>query len=111
MRGASTLGARSLGPPTAADEFFPSWLVCPVDMILGPIAPAAASSSASATRSRHSSTASRTQARSTTPTSSSKRRRRAVLPLIERRLDGVSITGDRALLDHLIDTVPQPVVA
>src|SRR5882757_6686029 len=30
---------------------------------------------------------------------------------IERRLDGVSITGDRALLDHLIDAAPQPVVA
>ena len=30
---------------------------------------------------------------------------------IERRLDGVSITGDRALVDHLIDAAPQPIVA
>jgi hypothetical protein len=30
---------------------------------------------------------------------------------VERRLDGVSITGDQALLDRLIDAVPQPVVA
>src|SRR3989442_1147815 len=30
---------------------------------------------------------------------------------IERRLDGVSISGDRALLDHLIDAAPQPIVA
>jgi hypothetical protein len=29
----------------------------------------------------------------------------------ERRLDGVSISGDRALLDHLIDAAPQPIVA
>src|SRR5207245_199029 len=40
MRELALWGARSLGPPTAADEFFPGWLVCPVDMILGPIAPA-----------------------------------------------------------------------
>src|SRR5438093_1201248 len=30
---------------------------------------------------------------------------------IERRLDGVSVSGDRALLDHLIDAAPQPIVA
>src|SRR5436305_7430302 len=40
MRELALWGARSLGPPTAADEFFPGWLVCPVDMILGPLAPA-----------------------------------------------------------------------
>src|SRR5437868_11882809 len=39
MRELALWGARSLGPPTAADEFFPGWLVCPVDMILGPLAP------------------------------------------------------------------------
>ena len=32
-------GARSLGPPTPEDELFPGWLVNPVDMILGPVAP------------------------------------------------------------------------
>src|SRR5438309_6535269 len=40
MRELALWGARSLGPPIATDEFFPGWLVCPVDMILGPIAPA-----------------------------------------------------------------------
>jgi hypothetical protein len=29
----------------------------------------------------------------------------------ERRLDGVSISGDRAMLDRLINVAPQPVVA
>src|SRR5437667_7425513 len=33
-------GARSLGPPTAAGEFFPGWLLNPVEMIRGPLAPA-----------------------------------------------------------------------
>src|SRR5258708_21493356 len=39
MRELALWGARSLGPPTSADEFFPGWLVCPVDTILGPLAP------------------------------------------------------------------------
>jgi len=29
----------------------------------------------------------------------------------ERRLDGVSVSGDRALLEHLIDAAAQPIVA
>jgi hypothetical protein len=40
MRELALWGARSLGPPTADDELFPGWLVNPVDMILGPLAPA-----------------------------------------------------------------------
>ena len=40
MRELALWGARSLGPPTPDDELFPGWLVCPVDMILGPLAPA-----------------------------------------------------------------------
>src|SRR6478735_12030850 len=33
MRELALWGARSLGPPTADDELFPGWLLCPVDMI------------------------------------------------------------------------------
>ena len=32
-------GARSLGPPTDADELFPGWLRNALDMVLAPIAP------------------------------------------------------------------------
>jgi DNA-binding HxlR family transcriptional regulator len=32
-------GARSLGPPTAADELFPGWLANALDAVLAPIAP------------------------------------------------------------------------
>ena len=39
MRELALWGARSLGPPTAEDELFPGWLVCPIDMILAPRAP------------------------------------------------------------------------
>src|SRR5438552_11100694 len=40
MRELALWGARSLGPPTAEDELFPGWLLNPVEMILGPLAPA-----------------------------------------------------------------------
>src|SRR5205085_2986853 len=39
MRELALWGARSLGPPTAEDELFPGWLVCPIDMLLAPRAP------------------------------------------------------------------------
>jgi len=112
MRELALWGARSLGPPTATDEFFPGWLVCPVDMILGPIAPAG-----------------RFEFRVGNEIASLVDGVAYTGPIddpdvvvegdaeglyylfIERRLDGVSISGDRALLDHLIDAAPQPIVA
>jgi hypothetical protein len=112
MRELALWGARSLGPPTAADELFPGWLVCPVDMILGPIAPAG-----------------RFEFRVGDEIASLVDGVAYTGPIddpdvvvegdaeglyylfIERRLDGVSVSGDRALLDHLIDAAPQPIVA
>jgi len=112
MRELALWGARSLGPPTADDEFFPGWLVCPVDMILGPLAPAG-----------------RFEFRVGDEIASLVDGVAYAGPIddpdvvvegdaeglyylfTERRLDGVSVSGDRALLDHLIDGVPQPIVA
>ena len=112
MRELALWGARSLGPPTADDELFPGWLVCPLDMILGPLAPAG-----------------RFEFRAGDEIASLVDGVAYTGPIddpdvvvegdaeglyylfIERRLDGVSITGDRALLDHLIDAAPQPIVA
>jgi hypothetical protein len=112
MRELALWGARSLGPPTAANEFFPGWLFCPVDMILGPVAPAG-----------------RFEFRVGDEISSLVDGVAHAGPIddpdvvvegdaeglyylfIERRLDGVSISGDRALLDRLIDAAPQPTVA
>jgi DNA-binding HxlR family transcriptional regulator len=111
MRELALWGARSLGPPTADDELFPGWLVCPVDMILGPLAPAG-----------------RFEFRVGDEITSLVDGVASPGPIddpdvvvegdaeglyylfIERRLDGVSISGDRALLDRLIDAAPQPVV-
>jgi DNA-binding HxlR family transcriptional regulator len=105
-------GARSLGPPTAEDELFPGWLVCPVDMILGPLAPVG-----------------RFEFRAGDEIASLVDGEAYPGPIddpdvvvegdaeglyylfTERRRDGVSITGNGALLDHLVDDAPQPIVA
>jgi DNA-binding HxlR family transcriptional regulator len=105
-------GARSLGPPTADDELFPGWLVCPVEMILGPLAPAG-----------------RFEFRVGDETASLVDGVASTGPIedpdvvvegdaeglyylfTERRLDSVSISGDRVLLERLIDAAPQPIVA
>jgi DNA-binding HxlR family transcriptional regulator len=112
MRELALWGARSLGPPTADDELFPGWLVNPVEMILGPLAPTG-----------------RFEFRVGDEIASLVDGVAHAGPIddpdvvvegdaeglyylfIERRLDGVSITGDRALLDRLIDAAPRPIVA
>jgi DNA-binding HxlR family transcriptional regulator len=112
MRELALWGARSLGPPTADDELFPGWLVAPVDMIIGPLAPAG-----------------RFEFRAGDEIASLVDGIAYTGPIdnphvvvegaaeglyylfIERRLNGVSISGDRSLLDPLIDAPRQPVVA
>ena len=112
MRELALWGARSLGPPTAADEFFPGWLVCPVDMILGPVAPAGRFEFRVGDE-----IASLVDGVAHTgpvddPDVIVEGDAEALYYLfIDRRLDGVSISGDHALLDRLIDAAPQPIVA
>jgi DNA-binding HxlR family transcriptional regulator len=112
MRELALWGARSLGPPTADDELFPGWLVGPVDMILGPLAPTGrfefrvgdeiaslVDGVAHAGPIENPDVVVEGDAEA------------AYYLFIERRLDGVSISGDRALLERLIDAAPQPIVA
>ncbi len=112
MRELALWGARSLGPPTAGDELFPGWLVCPVDMILGPLAPTGRFEFRSDDE-----IASLVDGVAQTgpiddPDVVVEGDAEALYHLfIERRMDGVSISGDRALLDRLIDAAPQPIVA
>jgi DNA-binding HxlR family transcriptional regulator len=112
MRELALWGARSLGPPTPADEFFPGWLICPVDTILAPLAPAG-----------------RFEFRVGDEIASLIDGVAYTGPIdnadvvvegdaeglyylfTERRLDGVTISGDRGLLEQLIDAAPQPIVA
>jgi hypothetical protein len=112
MRELALWGARSLGPPTVADEFFPGWLVCPVDMILGPIAPAGRFEFRVGDE-----IASLVDGVAYTgaidePDVVVEGDAEGLYHLfVDRSLDGVSIAGDRALLEHLLAAVPQPIVA
>jgi len=112
MKELALWGARSLGPPTAGDELFPGWLICPVDMILAPVAPAGRFEF----RVGDEITSLVDGVASTGPIDDPD----VVVEgdaeglyylFIERRLDGVSVSGDRDLLERLIDAAAQPVVA
>ena len=105
-------GAQSLGPPTAADELFPGWLLNPIEMILAPLAPAG-----------------RFEFRAGDEVASLVDGVAHAGPIddpdvlvegdaaglynlfVERRLDAVSIEGDRSLLEQLLDAAPQTAVA
>ena len=105
-------GAQSLGPPTAADELFPGWLLNPIEMILAPLAPAG-----------------RFEFRAGEEIASLVDGVAHAGPIddpdvvvegdaaglynlfVERRLDAVSIEGDRSLLEQLLDAAPQTAVA
>ena len=111
MRELALWGARSLGPPTADDEFFPGWLVCPVDMILGPLAPTGRFEFRVGDEITSLVDGVATTGPIDDPDVVIEGDAEGLYYLfIERRLDGVSISGDRALLDRLIDSVPQPIV-
>jgi DNA-binding HxlR family transcriptional regulator len=103
-------GARSLGPPTADDELFPGWLENAVDTVLAPIAPRG-----------------RFEFRVGDEVASlvdgeaqpgSIEQPDVVVEgdpegiyymFVDRRLDLVSVQGDRDLLEQLLDAAPSPV--
>ena len=112
LRELAVWGARSLGPPTAADELFPGWLANAVEIMLAPLVPVGrfefrvgdevASLVDGEARSGHIDRPDVVVAGD--PTS-------VYHLLVERRLDGVQVQGDRRLLAQLLDAVPQPLQA
>jgi DNA-binding HxlR family transcriptional regulator len=102
-------GARSLGPPTGEDELFPGWLVNALDTVLAPLAPPG-----------------RFEFRVRDEVASLVDGEALSGPVegpdvvvegepegvyymfIERRLDCVTVRGDRALLERLIEVAPAP---
>jgi DNA-binding HxlR family transcriptional regulator len=110
LRELALWGARSLGPPTAADELFPGWLENAVDIILAPLAPngrfvfhvgdEVASLVDGEAR------AGAVEDADVVVTGDAE----GVYHLfVDRRLDLVSVDGDRELLEQLLDVAPQPV--
>jgi DNA-binding HxlR family transcriptional regulator len=103
-------GARSLGPPTDADELFPGWLANALDTVLAPFAPPG-----------------RFEFRAGEEVASLVDGEAFAGPIeepdvvvegdpegiyhmfVDRRLDLVSVRGDRALLEQLVDVAPIPV--
>jgi DNA-binding HxlR family transcriptional regulator len=103
-------GARSLGPPTADDELFPGWLENALDTVLAPLAPPG-----------------RFEFRVGEEVASLVDGEAQPGPVeqpdvvvegdpegiyhmfVDRRLDLVTVQGDRGLLEQLIDVAPAPV--
>jgi DNA-binding HxlR family transcriptional regulator len=103
-------GARSLGPPTADDELFPGWLENALDVILAPSAPPGrfefrVGDEVAAI------VDGRTQSGSVDhPDVLVEGEPEGIYYMfVDRRLDLVSITGDRELLEKLIAIAPPPV--
>ena len=110
MRELALWGARSLGPPTAEDELFPGWLENALDTVLVPVAPPGSfvfrvgDEVASIVDG---------EARSgavESPDVVVEGDAEGIYHMfVDRRLDLVSIEGDRELLDRLVEAAPQPV--
>jgi DNA-binding HxlR family transcriptional regulator len=103
-------GARSLGPPTAQEALFPGWLENAIDVILTPSAPPGRFEfrvgDEVATLVDGVAQAGSIDA----PDVLVEGDPEGVYYLfVDRRLDCVSIAGDRELLERLIDVAPQPV--
>jgi DNA-binding HxlR family transcriptional regulator len=107
LRELALWGARSLGPPTAADELFPGWLENALDTVLAPVAPPG-----------------RFEFRVGDEIASLVDGEAQGGPVeepdvvvegdpegiywlfVERRLDGLTVEGDRKLLERLVDAAP-----
>jgi DNA-binding HxlR family transcriptional regulator len=112
MRELALWGARSLGPPTDQDELFAGWLSNAMDIVMASVAPAG-----------------RFEFRTGPEVASLVDGEVVDGPIdrpdvvvegdpegiywlfVDRRLDGVTITGDRALLKTLLDAAPPRVEA
>jgi len=110
LRELALWGARSLGPPTADDELFPGWLSNAVDTVLAPLAPPGrfefrvedeVASLVDGEAGPNS---------IDEPDVLVEGDAEGIYYLfVDRRLDLVSIEGDRRLLERLIDVAPSPV--
>jgi DNA-binding HxlR family transcriptional regulator len=111
MRELALWGARSLGPPTADDELFPGWLGNALDTVLAPVAPPGSFEfrvgnevAALVDGEVHEGPAEQ-------PDVVVEGDAEGVYHMfIDRRLDLVTVEGDRALLEQLVAAAPAPVV-
>jgi DNA-binding HxlR family transcriptional regulator len=102
-------GARSLGPPTADDELFPGWLVNALDTVLAPLAPPGRFEFRVGDEVASLVDGQAQEGPVEDPDVVVKGDPEGVYSMfIQRRLDCVSVQGDRALLERLIEVAPAP---
>ena len=112
MRELALWGARSLGPPSTEDELFEGWLANALDIVLAPIAPPGRFEFRVGEEVASIVDGVAQPGAIAAPDVVVEADPRSIYYLfVERRLDGVTITGDRGLLERLLDVAPTPVDA
>ncbi|MDQ3894100.1 MAG: winged helix-turn-helix transcriptional regulator, partial [Actinomycetota bacterium] len=110
MRELALWGARSVGPPTADDELFPGWLENAVDTVLAPIAPPGRFEFRVGDEVASLVDGEAKPGSIEEPDVVVAGDPAAIYHMfVDRRLDLVSVDGDRRLLEQLLEAAPPPV--
>jgi DNA-binding HxlR family transcriptional regulator len=110
VRELAVWGARSLGPPTDADELFPGWLENALGTLLAPLAPPGRFEFRIGDEVASISDGEAQPGAIEDPDVVVEGDPEGVYHMfVDRRLDLVSVQGDRALLEQLVDATPSPV--
>ena len=110
MRELALWGARSLGPPTAEDELFDGWLANAVDIVLAPMAPPGRFEFRVGDQVASLVDGEAQAEAIENPDVVVEGDPEAIYYMfVERRLDLVTVEGDRGLLERLIAVAPAPV--
>jgi DNA-binding HxlR family transcriptional regulator len=103
-------GARSLGPPTDDEELFPGWLHNALDIVLAPLAPAGRFEFHVGTEVASIVDGETRPGPVEDPDVVVEGDPEGIYHMfVDRRLDLVTVQGDRGLLEQLIDAAPTPV--
>jgi DNA-binding HxlR family transcriptional regulator len=112
MRELALWGARSLGPPAEEDELFPGWLENALDVVLAPLAPSGTFEFRVGDEIASVVDGEARSGSAADPDVVIEGDARGVYHfLVDRSADGVTVSGDRMLLEALLAVVPQPTTA
>src|SRR5918994_4217568 len=105
-------GARSLGPPTDEDALFPGWLANAVDTVLAPVAPSGSFEFRVGDEIASLVDGEAGPGPTDDPDVVIEGDPVGVYSLfVDRTADGVTVDGDRELLERLLDAAPRPLEA
>jgi DNA-binding HxlR family transcriptional regulator len=107
MRELAMWGARSLGPPTAGDELFEGWLSNAMDIVMAPLAPPGRFEFRAGPETASLVDGDVLDGPIDDPDVGVEGEPEGIYALfVDRCLDGVEVTGDRQLLEALLDAAP-----